>query len=376
MRNKNVKKNSERPIKTHRRRFEMFSLSGKKIKNVHTIRSRFSFIIFSLFAIAGVITLVLYNILRLFSFFEALFKNETVLIISMGLTWIAIGIAITAATQKIWFARVLRISEGLREIARGNFKARVPEKDKKEAVTELGDLERTFNQMASDLDGIEMFRNDFINNFSHEFKTPIVSIRGFARRLQQENLTEEQKKEYIDIIVAESERLSTMAQNVLLLTKLENQNIVSEKTEFYLDEQLRRCILLLEKNWNEKNIELDIDLDEIKYVFNEEMLSHVWINLLSNAIKFTPEGGKIECKLKRENEGVAVRIKDSGVGIPESVKPRIFEKFYQGDSSHSTAGNGIGLNIVKRVVDLAHGKIEVNSEEGNGSEFVVILPKN
>jgi signal transduction histidine kinase len=243
-------------------------------------------------------------------------------------------------------------------------------------VTELGDLERTFNQMASDLDGIEMFRNDFINNFSHEFKTPIVSIRGFARRLQQENLTEEQKKEYIDIIVAESERLSTMAQNVLLLTKLENQNIVSEKTEFYLDEQIRRCILLLEKTWSEKDIELDLDFDEIKYVFNEEMLSHVWINLLSNAIKFTPDGGKIVCQLKREDEGVAFRIKDSGAGIPEDVKTRIFEKFYQGDSSHSTAGNGIGLNIVKRVVDLAHGKIEVNSEEGNGSEFVVILPKN
>ena len=359
-----------------RRRFEIFSLSGKKIKNVHTIRSRFTFIIFSLFAIAGVITLVIYNVLRIFSIFNKFFENEIVLVGTMGLTWICIGIVITAATQKIWFSRVSRISEGLREIARGNFKARVPEKDKKEAVTELGDLERTFNQMACDLDGIEMFRNDFINNFSHEFKTPIVSIRGFARRLQSENLTEEERREYIDIIVTESERLSTMAQNVLLLTKLENLSIVSEKTEFYLDEQLRRCILLLEKNWNEKNIDLDIDFDEIKYVFNEEMLSHVWINLLSNAIKFTPDGGKIVCRLKSESYGVVFSVKDSGVGIPEDVKPRIFEKFYQGDSSHSTPGNGIGLNIVKRVVDLAHGKIEVNSEEGKGSEFVVVLPKN
>ena len=375
MRKNRIKNSSQKEQKEASSRLEMFSLSGKRIKNVHTIRSRFSFIIFALFGIAGVITLVLYNILRLFSFFEAQFKNETVLIISMGLTWIGIGIAITAATQKIWFARVSRISEGLREIARGNFKARVPEKDKKEAVTELGDLERTFNQMASDLDGIEMFRNDFINNFSHEFKTPIVSIRGFARRLQSENLTEEERREYIDIIVSESERLSVMAQNVLLLTKLENQSIVSEKTEFYLDEQIRRCILLLEKNWSEKDIELDLDLEELKFVFNEEMLSHVWINLLSNAVKFTPAGGKISCSLRSRGENVVFSIRDNGNGMSEAVKSRIFEKFYQGDGSHATAGNGIGLNIVKRVVDLAHGEIRVESEIGKGSEFTVILPK-
>lgn len=375
MRKNRIKNSSQKEQKEASSRLEMFSLSGKRIKNVHTIRSRFSFIIFALFGIAGVITLVLYNILRLFSFFEAQFKNETVLIISMGLTWIGIGIAITAATQKIWFARVSRISEGLREIARGNFKARVPEKDKKEAVTELGDLERTFNQMASDLDGIEMFRNDFINNFSHEFKTPIVSIRGFARRLQSENLTEEERREYIDIIVSESERLSVMAQNVLLLTKLENQSIVSEKTEFYLDEQIRRCILLLEKNWSEKDIELDLDLEELKFVFNEEMLSHVWINLLSNAVKFTPAGGKISCSLRSRGANVVFSIRDNGNGMSETVKSRIFEKFYQGDGSHATAGNGIGLNIVKRVVDLAHGEIRVESEIGKGSEFTVILPK-
>ena len=375
MRKNNLNDKSDKGQKTHRRRFEMFSLSGKRIKNVHTIRSRFSFIIFSLFAIAGIITLVVFNVLRLFSFFREMFTNEMLLTVAMGLTWIGIGITITASTQKIWFGRVSRISEGLREIARGNFKARVPEKDKKEAVTELGDLERTFNQMASDLDGIEMFRNDFINDFSHEFKTPIVSIRGFARRLQSENLSDEERREYIDIIVTESERLSTMAQNVLLLTKLENQTIVSEKTEFYLDEQIRRCILLLEKNWTEKNIELDLDLDEVKYVFNEEMLSHVWINLISNAIKFTPDGGRVECRLKKNDDGVAFSIKDSGEGMSEEVKRRIFEKFYQGDSSHSTAGNGIGLNIVKRVVDLARGSVDVESEVGNGSMFTVTLPK-
>ena len=178
----------------------------------------------------------------------------------------------------------------------------------------------------------------------------------------------------IGIIVSESERLATMSQNVLLLTKLEHQSIVSEKTEFYLDEQIRKSILLLEKEWSEKELELDLDLDEIQYVFNEEMLSHVWINLLSNAVKFTPKGGKITCSLKQKDGNVIFKIKDNGPGMSEEVKSRIFEKFYQGDASHSHAGNGIGLNIVQRIIYLAGGMITVESEPQKGSTFTVTLP--
>jgi signal transduction histidine kinase len=262
----------------------------------------------------------------------------------------------------------------MREVARGNFKERVPEKDKKNSPTEFGELERSFNQMASDLDGIEIFRNDFINDFSHEFKTPIVSIRGFARQLQSENLSEEQKNEYVNIIISESERLVNMSSNVLLLSKLENQQIVSDKHELDLDEQIRRSILLLEKDWSEKEIDLDIDLDEIKINFNEEMLSHVWINLISNAIKFTEVGGRIEISLK-EREGMAIfSIKDNGIGMSDEVKERIFEKFYQGDRSHTTSGNGIGLNIVQRIISLARGAISVESTLGEGSKFTVTIP--
>lgn len=369
-----MNKNEKQLKAAHGRDRHVFSLTGKRIKNVHTIRSRFGLAVCALFGVAGLITLVIFYILGLFDFFAPMFKHKELLILAMCLSCIAIGIGITTATQRIWFSRVTKISQAMREIAQGNYKVRVAEKDKKETVTELGDLEKTFNHMSSELDGIEMFRNDFINNFSHEFKTPIVSIRGFARRLQQENLTEEQKKEYIDIIVKESERLSTMAQNVLLLTKLENQSIVSEKTEFYLDEQIRGAILLLEKLWEDKNIDLDLDMDEIKYVFNEEMLSHVWINLLSNAIKFTPDGGSIACSLRRTHEGIVFSVKDSGCGMSEEVKERIFEKFYQGDRSHATAGNGIGLNIVKRIITLANGDITVESKLGEGSTFTVILP--
>ena len=361
-------------IRSKKIRRVILSLSGKRINKVNTLRMRFTFTVCAMFATAGALTAALFYGLSQFDWFDYLLNNRILLITAICVSCIAIGTGISFATMRIWVGRITRISQAMRDIAKGNFKKRVPEKNETEAITEIGDLERSFNQMAQNLEGIEMFRNDFINNFSHEFKTPIVSIRGFARQLQSGNLTDEQRKEYIDIIVSESERLSVMSQNVLLLSKLENQTIVSEKTEFYLDEQIRKCILLLEKFWSEKDIELDIDLDEIKYEFNEEMLSHVWINLISNAIKFTPKGGKIRCSLKLVEGTTVFEIEDSGNGMSDDVKARIFEKFYQGDSSHSTSGNGIGLNIVQRIVTLAGGNIAVESEEQKGAKFTVYLP--
>ena len=278
-----IKKNLR---KSRRKVRAILSLSGKRIKRLHTLRTRFTFGVCMLFAVTGVLTAIIFYVLGLFPILDDLLNNRIFLIGAICVSCIAIGTGISFATMRLWIGRITRISQAMRSIAKGNFKKRVPVKAESEVITEIGDLERSFNQMASDLEGIEMFRNDFINNFSHEFKTPIVSIRGFARQLHSDNhLTDEQRKEYLEIIISESERLATMSQNVLLLTKLENQNIVTEKTDFYLDEQIRNCILLLEKSWSEKDIELDIELDEIKYTFNEEMLSHVWINLLSNAIK-------------------------------------------------------------------------------------------
>jgi signal transduction histidine kinase len=352
----------------------IFGAGGKEIKQKRTMRFWFSSIVWVLFAITGVTTAAIFFILYGILAINEVRANVFLLIAAMTLSSILIGFGLAALAPKFVFKRLTKISEGMTEIAHGNFKTRIPERDKPDAISEFGELERTFNRMAADLDGIEIFRNDFINNFSHEFKTPIVSLRGFARQLQSGRLTEEQKKEYIDIIVAESERLANMSQNILLLTKLENQNIVSEKSAFLLDEQIRSCILLLEKSWSEKDLELDLDLDEIEYVFNEEMLSHVWINLLSNAIKFTPDGGKISCTLKTSQHHVVCEITDTGIGMSEDVKERIFEKFYQGDSSHATKGNGIGLNVVQRIVTLAGGMIKVKSAPGEGSTFTVLLP--
>ena len=236
------------------------------------------------------------------------------------------------------------------------------------------ELIESFNLMTEDLSGIEMFRSDFINTFAHEFKTPIVSIRGFAKQLKNENLTEEERREYIDIIISESERLTKLSSNVLLLSKLENQSILSDYSVFSLDEQLRSDILLLEKQWTQKNLEIEPELDEVQYCGNAEVLSQLWVNLLSNAIKFTPEGGKIVIRLTKDSEWVKVMVRDNGIGMSPETLQHVFEKFYQGDRSHSVEGNGLGLALVKRIVELCGGNISIESEARNGSTVYVSLP--
>ena len=256
-------------------------------------------------------------------------------------------------------------------VSQGDFSVRV---DAENVPGDMGALASSFNEMATELGGLEMFRKDFINNFSHEFKTPIVSIRGFAKQLERDDLTDAQRREYLDIIVSESDRLANMASNVLLLSKLENQTIVTAKTAFALDEQMRRAILLLEKQWSEKEIELDVDLEELEFFGNEEMLNHVWVNLLGNAIKFSPRGGALAVRLRREGDAAVASVRDEGPGMDEDTRRRVFEKFYQGDTAHSTEGNGLGLSLVSRIVDLCGGDVAVDSAPGQGSTFTVRLP--
>ncbi len=293
------------------------------------------------------------------------------IVLSLAVCLIAGFLLSVAISKRISrpFEQLIRATE---KIAQGDFSVRLDETA--DPDSDLGALQRSFNHMASELNSTEIFRNDFISNFSHEFKTPIVSVRGFARLLQDENLTAEQRRKYVDIIAAESDRLANMATNILLLSKLENQQIVTDRTCFCLDEQLRHAVLTLEKQWSSRNIELEIDLDEIMYEFNEDMLLQVWLNLFGNAFKFTPDGGTVSCTLRQENNEAVVRIRDTGCGMSDEVRQRIFEKFYQGDTSHSAAGNGIGLTIVSRILVLCGGSIEVESSPGGGSTFTVHLP--
>lgn len=240
--------------------------------------------------------------------------------------------------------------------------------------TDLGTLVESFEDMTQELSSTEIFRNDFIHNFSHEFKTPIISIRGFANQLYKGDLTPEQQKEFAKIILDESEHLANMSSNVLLLSKLESQEIVSDKENFSLDEQLRTCMLLMEEQWSAKNITIDMDLDEIEYYQNKDLLYHVWMNLFSNAVKFTGEGGTISVKCHPANDAIYIAVSDNGIGMDDATRNHIFEKFYQGDSSHATAGNGLGLSLVKRIIEMMGGRISVESTLNKGSTFIVSLP--
>ena len=232
----------------------------------------------------------------------------------------------------------------------------------------------SFNTTAQELEGTEMLRSDFINNFSHEFKTPIVSIAGFAGLLKQGNLDEQEQKEYLNIIESESRRLAYMATNVLNLTKVENQTILTDVSVFNLSEQLRTCVLLLEAKWEQKNLEMNLELEEHTISGNQELLRQVWVNLLDNAIKFSPEGQSVEISAAEEESSVAVSITNTGSYIPQEQQSAIFRKFYQADHSHNTEGNGIGLAVVKRVVELHGGSIRVESNP-SFTKFTVTLPK-
>lgn len=267
-----------------------------------------------------------------------------------------------------------RMTEGLHRLASGDYKAHIEPKGFLYMIAPVRDMVESFNATAAELEGTEMLRSDFINNFSHEFKTPIVSIAGFAGLLKQGNLSREEQLEYLDIIESESRRLAQMATNVLDMTKVENQTILTDVTTFNLSEQLRTCVLLLERKWETKNLEMNLELEEHMISGNQELLKHVWVNLLDNAIKFSPEGQTVEISAAEEEGRIAVSICNTGSFIPKEQQEAIFRKFYQADRSHNTEGNGIGLAVVKRVVELHGGTVAVESNPAF-TKFTVTLPK-
>lgn len=262
----------------------------------------------------------------------------------------------------------------MNRLAAGDFKARLQFGHILSSHPAFREISTSFNTMAEELENTEMLRHDFINHFSHEFKTPIVSITGFARLLARGNLSEEQKALYLKSIEEESIRLAALATNVLNLTKVENQTILTDIETFNLSEQLRAAILLLEGKWSEKNIELQLEFDEYEIEANEELLKEVFINLIDNAVKFTPRCGTVAIEIVDAEGMLSVRILNTGSEIPPDKQEKIFNKFYQADESHAGQGNGVGLAIVKKIVDLHGGRISVSSENGV-TAFTVILPK-
>ena len=325
--------------------------------------------LFSVIVAAGVMAAAAYGFLVFFG----LLVNPLFRTLAMPTLLMVFILTLAAGMGRSKLRPMNDLVHAMHAVSQGDFSVRV---DAEDVPGDMGELACSFNDMAAELGSLELFRKDFINNFSHEFKTPIVSIRGFAKQLERDDLTDEQRREYLDIIVTESDRLANMASNVLLLSKLENQTIVTDKTDYRLDEQLRRCVLLLEKQWGEKDLDLDVELEEITYRGNEEMLNHVWVNLLNNAVKFSPRGGTLTVRLSRQGDQAVCTVRDAGPGMDEATRRRVFEKFYQGDTAHATEGNGLGLALVKRIVDLCEGEVEVDSAPGHGSAFTVRLPLN
>ena len=265
---------------------------------------------------------------------------------------------------------ITKLSEATKKVAGGDFTVRLPVKRQ----DELGQLMENFNLMAEELQSIEYLQKDFIGNVSHEFKTPIASIQGFATLLKSPQTTDEERKEYTDIILKESQRLSRLSQNLLRLSKLEYQQRLTEVSPFSLDEQLRQIVLLLEPEWTQKCIVWDLRLESTIVQGDSELMQQVWINLLGNAIKFSPAGGEIHLSLYT-SDMIKVKIRDHGEGMDENTQTHIFERFYQGDTSHAHEGNGLGLPLAKRIIDLHGGTIRVKSTPGEGTTFTVELAR-
>lgn len=295
-------------------------------------------------------------------------------ILFMCLSSFIIGGTIAYFSARIPLRPVNELINKMNALAAGNFKVRLKFGNIIGSHPAAKELTESFNTMAGELENTELLRNDFINNFSHEFKTPIVSINGFANLLSKGNLTEEQTQLYLKSIREETIRLSSMASNVLNLTKVENQTILTDVTVFNLSEQVRSAVLLLEEKWACKNIDLQLDFDEYEIAASAELLKQVWINLVDNAVKFVPRCGTVALDITDLGNMLCVKISNTGTDIPIEKQKKIFTKFYQADESHYTQGNGIGLAIVKRVVELHRGSIRVKSENGITS-FSVTLPK-
>lgn len=297
-------------------------------------------------------------------------RNPLLPVFFFAIASLILGTVIAAFVSNQSLKPLQKIIEATDKIADGDYSPRVNLRGPEE-FRELG---RKFNHMAEELGSVEMLRSDFINNFSHEFKTPIVSIRGFAKMLQRSDLTEEERNEYLETIISESERLTELAANVLSLSKIEGQSILTDKKQFNVSEQIRLVIALLDGKWSSKNITFDFDCGERYIVGNEELLKQVWINLLDNAVKFSPCGGTVTIRITELINGVKITIADEGSGISAKALPHIFDKFYQGDTSHTTKGNGLGLTIASRIIKLHDGRIRVDSN-ASGTTFDVELLK-
>lgn len=326
-----------------------------------------------------ILTLVItiaYSLITVVAFlFTLLLKHFGITVIlpeavSYLIIGVALGIAVTFVLGAWLFAPISRLGNAMGLVARGNFDIRLKEKH---TFREVEEMNRSFNLMTQELGNTEILQSDFVSNVSHEIKTPINAIEGYATLLQGENVSDDQR-EYVEKILFNTNRLSKLVGNILLLSKVDNQAIQSQKTTFRLDEQIRQSILQLESEWVKKEIEFDVDLQRIECTGYENLLLHVWNNLIGNAIKFNPQGGLAEIRLRQEGANAIFTVRDSGSGIPSGNIKHIFDRFYQSDSSHKEEGNGLGLALVKQIVTISDGFVSADNHPEGGCVFTVVLP--
>ncbi|MGN1271260.1 MAG: sensor histidine kinase [Clostridia bacterium] len=265
---------------------------------------------------------------------------------------------------------IKKITNATQKVASGDFTVELETK----RDDEIGELTHNFNKMVKELNSIECLQKDFINNVSHEIKTPISSIQGFAKLLEADNLSKEERKEYAGIIKEESDRLLYLSTNILKLAKLENQERIMNKTKFNIAEQIRRTISVLEPKWKEKNIKFNVNLKEQEFLGEKDLMYQAWMNIIENSIKFSKQDGQIDIKMKTDEKNIIVEIKDYGIGMEEEKVKKIFDRFYQIDKSHTKPGAGLGMTIAKRIIELSNGKIDVESKLNKGTTFIVTLP--
>lgn len=284
---------------------------------------------------------------------------------------IVVGGAITKFITRFFIDPITQLGKAMKEVADGNFQVTAQCRSR---LKDVNDIYDSFNLMVKELAATETLQTDFISNVSHEFKTPINAIEGYASLLQDHQQSQDEQDAYIEKILFNTHRLSTLTGNILLLSKINNQSIHPQRTVFRLDEQVRQAIVALEQKWTEKDIDFDVELDKISFSGYESLLLHVWSNLIDNAIKFDPQGGMIALRL-RQAEGTAVfTIDDNGPGVAPEEQERIFHKFYQSDNSHVMDGNGLGLPLVKKIVEFSGGTVTLENLPEAGCRFTVRLP--
>ncbi len=282
---------------------------------------------------------------------------------------LALGIVIALLLNKFYIIPMYRINDSMNKVAKGDFSVRI---NNKARVTEIDTIYTNFNIMVEELGAMETIQSDFVSNVSHEIKTPINAIEGYSMLLQGSDCSDEQKH-YIEKILFNTNRLSTIVGDILLVSKLDNQTINPKKARFSLDEQIRQAILMQEIKWTEKQIILDVEMDDVEFSGTEALLMHVWNNLISNAVKFSPIGGKISIRLIKQDEHVVFSITDAGTGIDQKDMKHIFDKFFQGGSERKAEGCGLGLALAQKIVNINGGEIKAENNVGEGCTFTVEL---